>query len=264
MYRSTPPAIRYPTPQLLLPPDESLTQDLLMYIISYSILEVMQTQTIILTNDGAHYIRAPLAARGTATCSMVQTCQIIWQIQIPANTLAIQFSGVKANGAVGVWDTHQTIKMQSGADADTQQPYNEDERIKFQLSFSTVCGPFNQFPICKDSQKLWETSIYARELAIIASNSLIDQCSSNSVIVSPLESIWSNGSELTEPYLQQFSCIDQKLSVIAYIIVDIRLPIRFESTYTMIPLEKPDIIYLKNRVAAVAYDKYAIRLVNME
>jgi hypothetical protein len=32
----------------------------------------------------------------------------------------------------------------------------------------------------------------------------------------------------------------------------------------MIPPEKPDIIYLKNRAAAVAYDKYVIRLVNME
>ncbi|KAA6380935.1 MAG: hypothetical protein EZS28_023538 [Streblomastix strix] len=38
-------------------------------------------------------------------------------------------------------------------------------------------------------QKLWDTSIYAREQAIIASNSLTDQCTANSVTVSPLESI---------------------------------------------------------------------------
>ncbi|KAA6308425.1 MAG: hypothetical protein EZS28_056692, partial [Streblomastix strix] len=79
--------------------------------------------------------------------------------------------------------------MKSGATGATQQPYNTDEHIKFWLSFSTACGPFNQIAICKDSQKLWDASIYAREQAIIASNSLTDQCTSNSVTVSPLESI---------------------------------------------------------------------------
>ncbi|KAA6321822.1 MAG: hypothetical protein EZS28_054508, partial [Streblomastix strix] len=77
--------------------------------------------------------------------------------------------------------------MESGGTPATQQPYNTDEHIKFWLGFSTACGPFNQIAICKDSQKLWDTSIYAREQAIIASNSLTDQCTANSVTVSPLE-----------------------------------------------------------------------------
>ncbi|KAA6375727.1 MAG: hypothetical protein EZS28_028745, partial [Streblomastix strix] len=178
------------------------------YINSYSQFQEQQffdqpvTQ---LTNDGAHYTRAPLAARGTATCSCVQTYQISWQIEIPANTLAIQVNGVKATGAAGlvanrqisnynaidtgVWDTDQTVTMQSGATAATQQPYNTDEHIKFWLGFSTACGPFNQIAICKDSQKLWDTSIYAREQAIIASKTMTDQCTANSVTVSPQESI---------------------------------------------------------------------------
>ncbi|KAA6328879.1 MAG: hypothetical protein EZS28_053669, partial [Streblomastix strix] len=130
--------------------------------------------------------------------------------------------------------------MQQGNTATTQK-YDDsddgtDEYIKFWLGFSTACGPFNQIAICKDSQKLWDTSIYAREQAIIASNSLTNECTSNSVTVSPLESIvqgkrhcgWSNGSELTEPYLQQLSCTDQKLCLIAHITLDVRLLIRPE------------------------------------
>ncbi|KAA6399964.1 MAG: hypothetical protein EZS28_004503 [Streblomastix strix] len=244
------------------------------YINSYSqFQEVMQTQTIVaqsfnfskqqfydqlvtqLTNDGAHYTRAPLGARGLSTCSCVQTCQISWQIQIPANTLAIQVNGIKSNGAA--------VTMESGVE-NNQQRYNiDEEHIKFWLGFSTACEPFNQIAICKDLQKLWDTSIYARMQAIFASNSLTNECTANFVTVSPPESIvqgkrhcGSNGSELAKPYLQQLSRIDQNLCLIAYITLDERFLIRPEG-------KKPDIIYLKNR-AYNEYASYAIRLVNME
>ncbi|KAA6380679.1 MAG: hypothetical protein EZS28_023795, partial [Streblomastix strix] len=69
------------------------------------------------------------------------------------------------------------------------QGYALTEVLRFWLGFSTACGPFNQFAICKDSTKLWDTSIYAREQAIICSNSLSDLGTNNSVSVSPLESI---------------------------------------------------------------------------
>ncbi|KAA6366414.1 MAG: hypothetical protein EZS28_038061 [Streblomastix strix] len=69
------------------------------------------------------------------------------------------------------------------------QKYNVDEVLKFWLGFSTACGPFQQIAICRDNTKLWETSIYAREQAIICSNSLSDLTVNNSVTVSPLESI---------------------------------------------------------------------------
>ncbi|KAA6335398.1 MAG: hypothetical protein EZS28_052971, partial [Streblomastix strix] len=78
--------------------------------------------------------------------------------------------------------------MQIGA-GDALQPLCEDERIKFWIGYSTACGPFQQIAICKDNTKLWETSIYAREQAAIAANSLSDQCTNNSVSVSPLESV---------------------------------------------------------------------------
>ncbi|KAA6322798.1 MAG: hypothetical protein EZS28_054391, partial [Streblomastix strix] len=92
------------------------------------------------------------------------------------------------NGIIdGNWVTAQVVTMESGATAASQQAYNTDEHIKFWLGFSTACGPFNQIAICNDSQKLWDTSIYAREQAIIASNSLTNECTSNSVTVSPLE-----------------------------------------------------------------------------
>ncbi|KAA6353382.1 MAG: hypothetical protein EZS28_051091, partial [Streblomastix strix] len=57
------------------------------------------------------------------------------------------------------------------------------------IGYSTACGPFQQIAICKDNTKLWETSIYAREQAVIAANSLSDECRRNSVSVSSLESI---------------------------------------------------------------------------
>ncbi|KAA6390346.1 MAG: hypothetical protein EZS28_014129 [Streblomastix strix] len=69
------------------------------------------------------------------------------------------------------------------------QHYNSSEVIKFWLGFSTACGPFQQIAICRDNTKLQETSIYAREQAIICSNSLSDLTVNNSVTVSPLESI---------------------------------------------------------------------------
>ncbi|KAA6352951.1 MAG: hypothetical protein EZS28_051522, partial [Streblomastix strix] len=63
------------------------------------------------------------------------------------------------------------------------------EHLKFWLGFSTACGPFNQFAILRDAQNLWNTAIYAREQAVICSNSLTDLCINNSVSVSPLEYI---------------------------------------------------------------------------
>ncbi|KAA6400506.1 MAG: hypothetical protein EZS28_003962 [Streblomastix strix] len=157
-----------------------------------------------LTNECTHHTRAPLAAIETATCSCVQTCQISQQIEIPKNTLAIQINDIQNDGAAcmiycqqisnynaidtGLWDTPQLVTMES-SDTETKYVYNLEEYIRFWLFFSTACGPFNQIAICKDSQKLWDTSIYTREYAIIASNSLTDQCTVNSVTVSPLESI---------------------------------------------------------------------------
>ncbi|KAA6387588.1 MAG: hypothetical protein EZS28_016885 [Streblomastix strix] len=69
------------------------------------------------------------------------------------------------------------------------QKYNVGEVLKFWLGFSTACEPFQQIAICRDNTKLWETSIYAREQAIICSNSLSDLNVNNSVTVAPLESI---------------------------------------------------------------------------
>ncbi|KAA6370769.1 MAG: hypothetical protein EZS28_033705 [Streblomastix strix] len=185
--------------------DAIYTQTIVAQSFSVSKQQFFDQPVIQLTNDSAHYFRAPLAARGTATCSCVQTCQISWQILIPQKTLAIKVNGVKANGATGlianrqisnyiaidtgIWNTPQSVTMESGGTAGTHQPYNTDEQIRFWLGFSTARGQFNYIAICKDSQKLLDTSTYAREYAIIASNSLTDQCTVNSVTVSPFESI---------------------------------------------------------------------------
>ncbi|KAA6362124.1 MAG: hypothetical protein EZS28_042349, partial [Streblomastix strix] len=158
-----------------------------------------------LTSSGVRYTRAPLAARGTATCSMVQTCQVNWTITIPANILAIQLNRCEVQGA----DANQlNARVNFNAQANPITPNDKDmqqanqfyygkaadspensEHLKFWLGFSTACGPFNQFAILRDAQNLWDTAIYAREQAVICSNSLTDLCTNNSVSVSPLESI---------------------------------------------------------------------------
>ncbi|KAA6390304.1 MAG: hypothetical protein EZS28_014169 [Streblomastix strix] len=156
-----------------------------------------------MTSDGQRYTRAPLGARNSATCSMVQSCQVNWQITIPKERLALQVNLAivaaldpehKQSARVRVkfdgLDEPQapwTRSMKAGAE-DNEMPYQADEHIKLWLGYSTACGPFQQFAICKDNTKLWETSIYAREQATIASNSLSDLCTKNSVSVSPLES----------------------------------------------------------------------------
>ncbi|KAA6397599.1 MAG: hypothetical protein EZS28_006876 [Streblomastix strix] len=79
-------------------------------------------------------------------------------------------------------------KMQIGADAN-QKPLNANEHIKQWIVYSIACRQFQQIALCKNSIKLWETSIYSREWAVIAANSLFDQCINNSASVSSLESI---------------------------------------------------------------------------
>ncbi|KAA6380804.1 MAG: hypothetical protein EZS28_023672, partial [Streblomastix strix] len=155
-----------------------------------------------LTSDGQRYTRAPLGARGNTTCSMAQSCQVSWQITIPKERLALQLNLSATTAATDAATARARVNfnglndpqaewartMQVGADAD-KLPINPDERIKLWIGYSTACGPFQQIAICKDNTKLWETSIYAREQAVIAANSLSDECTRNSVSVSSLESI---------------------------------------------------------------------------
>ncbi|KAA6376929.1 MAG: hypothetical protein EZS28_027544 [Streblomastix strix] len=159
-----------------------------------------------LTSDGQRYTRAPLGARGQGTCSMVQSCQVCWQITIPGERLALQLnlisglatavnSKARARARVnfnGLDDPQAdwARTMAVGAE-DNELPINPNEHVKFWLGYSTACGPFQQIAICKDNTKLWETSIYAREQAVIAANSLSDSCTKNSVSVSPLETVVS-------------------------------------------------------------------------
>ncbi|KAA6402063.1 MAG: hypothetical protein EZS28_002411 [Streblomastix strix] len=189
------------------------------YVSSYSALnEVLRTLTIeaqsftlskqeffdqprnTLTSGGTRYTRAPLGARGSATCCCVQTCQVNWTITIPANTIGIQLNrvnttkGLLTNAEFAGFRTNFNGTMTATTALATNitqgtQHYNVDKVLKFLLGFSTACGPFQQIAICRDNTKLWETSIYAREQAIICSNSLSDLTVNNSVTVSLLESI---------------------------------------------------------------------------
>ncbi|KAA6402968.1 MAG: hypothetical protein EZS28_001510 [Streblomastix strix] len=258
---------------------------------------------------------------------MVQTCQVNWQITIPAGRLALQINKthdgnlddtddanarVNFKGDEDMQFNYQT-SMASGADGDTQQQFIETEHIKFWLGYSTACGPFQQFAICKGNTKLWDTSIYAREQAVISANSLSDLCTNNSVSVSPLESIaagkrhcgmfidipvkdfcttagifnykipypitFSGVLDLNQlnPIFNSFPVLTRNYTSL-YLLLwtqdflqDLKI-IWLNKTnmvtnehlaYQMIPPEKPDIIFLRNRNIE-SYNSYAVRIVNME
>ncbi|KAA6393108.1 MAG: hypothetical protein EZS28_011365 [Streblomastix strix] len=158
-----------------------------------------------LISSDVRYKRAPLAARGSATCSMVQTCQVNWTITIPANILPVQLNRCEVLGA-DANNLNARVNFNAKANATTENDKNMEqanqfyydkaadgpehsEHLKFRLGFSTACGPFNQFAILRDAQNLSNTAIYAREQAVICSNSLTDLCINNFISVSPLESI---------------------------------------------------------------------------
>ncbi|KAA6358133.1 MAG: hypothetical protein EZS28_046339, partial [Streblomastix strix] len=110
-----------------------------------------------LFSGGTRQTRAPLGARGSATCCCVQTCQVNLTITIPANTLGIQLNSVNItegeltdqefarqltnfNGlktAAAPLPNERTIKQ-------NVQKYDSTETLKFWLGFSTACGPFQQ------------------------------------------------------------------------------------------------------------------------
>ncbi|KAA6397597.1 MAG: hypothetical protein EZS28_006874 [Streblomastix strix] len=74
-------------------------------------------------------------------------------------------------------------------DAATEQLIDISQHIKLWIGYSTASGRFQQIAICKYKTKLWETSIYVREQAVISVNSLQDEFTKNSVSGSSLESI---------------------------------------------------------------------------
>ncbi|KAA6386522.1 MAG: hypothetical protein EZS28_017952 [Streblomastix strix] len=314
------------------------------YVSSYSALnEVMRTLTIepqsfhlskqqfedqpvnTLFSGGTRQTRAPLGARGSATCCCVQTCQVNWTITIPANTLGIQLNSVNTtkgqltdiefarqltnfNGtktAAAPLPNERTIKQDV-------QKYSDAEVLKFWLGFATACGPFQQVAICKQNTKLWETSIYAREQAIICSNSLSDLTVNNSVTVSPLESItqgkrhcgvfidipcsklntstndyfykipepitFSGALDLNQlnPIFNEFPVLTRNYASLYLqlwmtdFLQDLKIvwlnkinPIFDQHlAYTMIPPEKPDLIFLLTNEEGIQYKQYSVRIIN--
>ncbi|KAA6368948.1 MAG: hypothetical protein EZS28_035525 [Streblomastix strix] len=141
-----------------------------------------------LTCDGQRYIRARLGAKGSTTCSMAQSCQVSWQITIPKERLILQInqsalpsidnttealSRVKINFNVLNDPQADWVRIMEVGAGGNQQPINLDECTELWIGYSTACGSFQQIAICKDNIKLWKTSIYARDQAVKAANSLL-------------------------------------------------------------------------------------------
>ncbi|KAA6403322.1 MAG: hypothetical protein EZS28_001151 [Streblomastix strix] len=180
----------------------------------------------------------------------------------------------------------------------TAERVENSEQLRFWLGFSTACGTFHQFQLMLDATALWETSIYAREQAVISYNSLNDLCTINSVSVSSLESIIS-GKSLCGIFNEicLFDIDTQAASTPWYFKIpfDItfngvlalnQLNLTFDSfpdlnvvwlnkqdtvrnqhlVYHMIPPEKPDTIYLlaePTDEGIFNYMKYNVRIVNI-
>ncbi|KAA6385732.1 MAG: hypothetical protein EZS28_018743 [Streblomastix strix] len=113
------------------------------------------------------------------------------------------------------------------------QGYATTEVLRFWLGFSTACGPFNQFAICNVIMKFWDTSIHAREQAVISGNSLTKDAR----------------------FPVRFkSCMAKKTHALS----------NLHLAYQMIPPEKPDIIYLQNTIFATytvsIYGNYSDRI----
>ncbi|KAA6353910.1 MAG: hypothetical protein EZS28_050563 [Streblomastix strix] len=98
-----------------------------------------------LASGGVKYTRAPLVARGAATCSMVQTCQVNWTIKIPANTLAIQLNRLPAAPAISEPTANAVVSFSADADI-TAVGKNLDQVVQKYYGFNEVMGYIN---LCK-------------------------------------------------------------------------------------------------------------------
>ncbi|KAA6355985.1 MAG: hypothetical protein EZS28_048488, partial [Streblomastix strix] len=215
---------------------------------------------------------------------MLQTCQVNCTITLPADTLAIQLNEtneeaddinkrINFNGKINPLDPVAKSMTQANQKyyGKTAEGDEKSKRLRFWLGFSTACGPFHQFQLMRDATALWSTSIYAREQAAISSNSLSDLCTSNSVSVSPLESI-INGKRHCGIFIDiPLSDIDeqsdylQDLKVVWFNKTDAVQNLHL--AYHMIPPEKPDIVYLlaePNEAEVFSYKKFNVRIVNMQ
>ncbi|KAA6403124.1 MAG: hypothetical protein EZS28_001353 [Streblomastix strix] len=278
-----------PIPRCIIPtgPDIVETSDYLQklskmqhsdYISGYMQLGEPVNQ---LTSSGVRYTRAPLGARGTATCSMVQICQVNWTIRIPANIFATQLNRCEDQGATPE-QLNGRVNFNAKTDPLAASTTNmEQDNQKYYGKNGD--GPLN-------SQHLkFQLAIYARDQAEICSNSLTDLCTNNSVSVSSLESIIAGkrhcgvfidiplceidkAAAAVTPY---FYLIPYDITFIGDFLQDLKVVWLNKSdvmqnnhlAYAMIPTEKPDIVYLLCREAdedPLAYSLYNVRLVNMQ
>ncbi|KAA6402427.1 MAG: hypothetical protein EZS28_002045 [Streblomastix strix] len=123
-----------------------------------------------LTSDRQRYTRARLAAKGNTTCSMAQSCYVNWQIIIPGDRFALSNNQTEI-AAVNLEQT-AIVRLNFNGINDPQADWARTMEVG---------AGGNQLPINVDE--------HIKEQAVIAANSLSDECTRNSVSVSSLESI---------------------------------------------------------------------------
>ncbi|KAA6394027.1 MAG: hypothetical protein EZS28_010448 [Streblomastix strix] len=229
------------------------------YVSSYSALnEVLRTLTIepqsfvlskqeffdqpvnTLFSNGTRQTRAPLGARGSATCCCVQTCQVNWTITIPANTIGIQLNKV----------------------IEAKDTLSDNEYMRARTNFNETivqgkrhCGVFIDIS-CSNIDTKGE-NFYYRIPDPITFSGVLD--------LNQLNPIFNEFPVLTRNYASlylQLWMTDflQDLKVVwlnkSRYIYDQHL------AYTMIPPEKPDIITLLDDSGDIAQNYYSVRLIN--
>ncbi|KAA6382358.1 MAG: hypothetical protein EZS28_022117, partial [Streblomastix strix] len=189
-----------------------------------------------LTSSGVRYTRAPLAVRGTATCSMAQTCQVNWTIAIPANILAIQLNRC-FDEAGDANNLNARVNFNAKANPITPNDKNMQQAKQFYYDKAAE-GPENSEYLNISVSPLDSIIAGKRHCGVFIDIPLceIDQAASNDTsyfYLTPHEITFS------DDFLQDLKIVWLNKSDVMG---------NNHLAYVMIPPEKPDIVYLLGRL----------------
>ncbi|KAA6380414.1 MAG: hypothetical protein EZS28_024058 [Streblomastix strix] len=218
-----------------------------------------------LTSSGVRYTRAPLAARGAATCSIVQICQVNWTITIPANILAIQLNRCEVQGA-DANNLNARVNFNAKANHITPNDQNMQQANQFyygkaaegpenseHLNVSPLesiiagkrhCGVFIDIPLCDIDQAAGGGTPYIYLIPYDITFSGVLDLNQLNPIFNSFQVLTRNYASLyLQLWVQDFL---QDLKIVWLNKSDIMG--NNHLAYAMIPPEKPDIVYLLSRL----------------
>ncbi|KAA6356896.1 MAG: hypothetical protein EZS28_047577, partial [Streblomastix strix] len=198
---------------------------------------------------------------------MVQTCQVNWQITIPAGRLALQINKTDLTDVAGAATALQRVNFTGNADQQAVISANSlsDLCTNNSVSVSPLesivagkrhCGTFIDIPVTAFSATAGRFN-YLLSYPITFSG-ILDLNQLNPIINSFPVLTRNYASLYLQLWTQDFL---QDLKIVW--LNKTNMVTNEHLAYQMISPEKPDIIFLRNR-DEVAYDAYTVRIVNME